>query len=145
MLKNKVVVRVGDRFLEFKCHIHEVVAPEGLLIEPALYTKFGTLPSGRHFELEIFDERVWTHKHKKMIHWHRSKLNGRHFVCYPLPVTTKLEATRVFALWAVGTAFTMTNGVDFGNFFDGRHHVKFFNIMARNYHIQVSSAFLSGK
>lgn len=115
----KCTVVTPNRKVEFRCIARHAKKLEALLIEPEFYTRFGKgIPSGDHFELELIDTS-WRPPENNQIHIHSSKLNGRDFVCYPLPIPTLESATEVFRLWCVGTAYTLDHGKSFNSLFKG--------------------------
>jgi hypothetical protein len=118
--------------------VHEVNAPDGLLLDHGFYLEFGhAVPQGLHYELELTDPTIWTHAHRDMIHHRQSTLNERRFVCYPLPMPTRAKARDVFTIWALGTAFTMMHGKDFQLIHTG-DNLAFMRIMSKTYHLNVA-------
>jgi len=102
----------------FNCAVHESYTPSKHLLDPDFYETGPeqALPVGLHYELELLDSWVWCHDHKDNIHIRTSKLNGKKFVCIPKRIHSLIsEAARLFWIWSVGTAFTLTDprGRDF--------------------------------
>jgi len=96
-----------------------------------------TMPTGEHHELELKDPVIWTHKHRARIHFQKSKLNSRRFVLHPNPIPTFEEAQAIFLVWAVGTAFTMKTGIDYGKIYKG-DKAHFLGVMEARHKIAIT-------
>lgn len=143
MSKITTFVRLDNKkYLSFHCRIHTVSAPEGLLIESEFYTEHGELPQGTHHELEILGPELWNHDHSGLIHFHRSSINGKYFVCYPRQIPSLTAMSEILNLWSVGTAFTMIHGTDFQRIYTGDQG-QFFRLMKNEYHLTLTNAIFS--
>lgn len=104
--------------LTFRFLVHEVKAPEGLMLESDFYRK---LPHGTHYEVEITGpEAVLS---RSGLHIHVSKREGQHkgkkFACWPQQISSMAEAIEIVQVWCVGTLYTMISEKDFGPLYDG--------------------------
>lgn len=82
------------------------------LIEPNFYTANSptVAPHGVHHELEIATPPVWEHPNSTFIHYHKVLGTDRRFICWSGSLPTLGDASKVIAVWCVGTVFTMLTG-----------------------------------
>jgi hypothetical protein len=90
----------------------ETPATHGL--EGAFYERFGKVPQGTHYELEVLS-MGHTEAHvdaPKGIHIHTNTVTGKKFVCHITPVKTFDAVKDLLSEWSLMTAYTINMGMD---------------------------------
>ena len=123
----------------FSALIRQSMNPAGLFLSPeGFYGKFGRVPDGLNFELELVGTCGID---PKILHTHVSEKNGRPFMCYPHPIPSLERALELFEIWCLGAVMTLNHGVDMNTVFTqecGGDEAKFREMVARRYGLSVA-------
>ncbi len=142
MYKIQITIKVGNDdsgVLYFNCLLHKSSSPLNRLIDHSFYESLlDGIPDGEHYELELMEKWYLNHKYSKLLHIRTSLLNSRNFVCYLQKISDIVAALRVFLVWSIGTAFTVTSGKDFLEIYTGNVD-SFIETMKNEYGIVATS------
>ena len=133
--------------LFFSCVIHTARTQSEMLIDRAFYTNaVNEVPQCEHSELEVIEDTnsfILNSLPPEIVHITTSKLNGRKFVCYPGRIPNIVEVVRVYLIWCIGTAYTISHHDDFQNVADTKDINAFLSVMKHLYGIKHTDITLS--
>ncbi|MEX0650005.1 MAG: hypothetical protein WD200_03320 [Candidatus Andersenbacteria bacterium] len=109
-----VKVATPQGVLTFSCEAHHTAAEDERLIEVEFYKKNSvshTVPEGDHYELELTTP-VWETITDSRNHVHQNSQTGRRFVCVTNSVPTPAAAKKIFEIWCLAIAHTISTEED---------------------------------
>lgn len=113
-----IKIRTKKKRYSFHSLIYERNDQKDFHLSPVgLYEKWAkSIPRTPHYEIGIKNpsEEVLS---KFKLHTHRSGINNKLFVCYPLEISTVWIAFGIFRIWSLGSVLTMEENIDLNTIF----------------------------
>lgn len=107
----RLIITANGQTHEFCVKMHKVLTQDEFQLDPEIFYKknTGNIPETPHYEIEIISPEEDFFK-RNTLNFHKSEVNEKPFVCYPVRLGSIEEAKQLFLVWAMGSALKASGG-----------------------------------